>query len=152
MTNEQRLERLRAKAEGMGLQIGILHRTFNDNQEWVDGELHIEEPNLPDEGDGGFYRTLAVFNGPKAPDTAERLLASLAPGPVLSVERDVDLNNEILQRNAYNCHCPFCCDEVMNCSRECNGLECIGEPPVDENGKLTHEWRMCLLPVGEEVE
>ena len=77
--NEQAIEELKARAEGMGCGISILHKTFNDENEWVDGELCIDEPNLPDEGDGGFTKPMALFYGPKAPERAATLLNALDP-------------------------------------------------------------------------
>ena len=67
-------DRLKARVEAAGLDMGISRKTFNDNDAWVDGTININEPNLPDEGDGGYFRDMAQFHGRDAIINAHRFL------------------------------------------------------------------------------
>lgn len=71
------IDELRQRVEAMEMQLGIMHRTFNDVTEWVDGTLYISVPNLPDEGDGGYWKEFATFTGPDALDNLDRMLNGL---------------------------------------------------------------------------
>ena len=101
--HDKRLERLRERVNGTPLE-------FQETESFS--------------GQRGFY--IVIRNDFP---TAERLLASLAPGPIAHRGALTDKGK-----------CLWVTDDDP------------GPPPVDENGKPTHEWRMCLLPVGEEVK
>ena len=113
MTTEQRLERLRERVKGTPLE-------FQETESFS--------------GQRGFC--IVIRNDFP---TAETLLASLAPGPVVEITARCK-DCALLGR------CKFSMTERY---KLIPGPDCPGPPPVDENGKPLCKWHLVLLPVGE---
>lgn len=71
------MDELRQRVEAAGMHLSVPHQVSNSIVEWRDGTLNLTVPNLPDEGDGGYWKEFATFSGPDALANLGRVLDGL---------------------------------------------------------------------------
>jgi len=135
VVDEERLERLRTKAEEAGFTFnGPEKRTACDYKIWIGSKPDL----FPGKG-------LIILSDEENIDTVETLLAALAPGPVVTIRRHAEgwchTNCDLSPK--YLC--------IHQTGHSVSGTHeptetCPGPAPDG------YEWRMVLLPVKKEVE